>query len=68
MKTEKPDEKGFIAILKEAFTKSGGCCGAGQGNPKGERKPTSPRGNDAIDPESPRMIQRFHCEPSIQTP
>lgn len=30
MKTEKPEKKGFIAILKEAFTKSGGCCGAGQ--------------------------------------
>lgn len=30
MKTEKPEKKGFIAILKEAFTKSGGCCGAGE--------------------------------------
>lgn len=30
MKTEKPEKKGFFAILKEAFTKSGGCCGAGE--------------------------------------
>jgi hypothetical protein len=30
MKTEKPAKKGFIAILKEAFSKSAGCCGAGE--------------------------------------
>jgi len=30
MKTEKPIKKGFFGILKESFTKSGGCCGAGE--------------------------------------
>jgi len=30
MKTEKPTKKGFFAILKEAFSKSAGCCGAGE--------------------------------------
>lgn len=30
MKTEKPEKKGFFALIKEAFTKSGGCCGAGE--------------------------------------
>ena len=30
MKTENPAKKGFFAMLKEAFTKSGGCCGAGE--------------------------------------
>ena len=45
MKTEKPDKKGFIAILKEAFTKSGGCCGAGQtcGTPSKETAKEQPK-------------------------
>lgn len=30
MQTDKPVKKGFFAMLKEAFTKSGGCCGAGE--------------------------------------
>ena len=36
MKTEKPEKKGFFALIKEAFSKSGGCCGAGEtcGGPK----------------------------------
>lgn len=30
MKSEKTPKKGFFGILKESFTKSGGCCGAGE--------------------------------------
>lgn len=30
MKTEKPVKKGFLALLRESFTKTGGCCGAGE--------------------------------------
>ena len=30
MKTKKTEKKGFFAILKEAFSKSAGCCGAGE--------------------------------------
>ena len=45
MKTEKPIKKGFFGILKESFTKSGGCCGAGETCARSEgrrdRKPTS---------------------------
>lgn len=30
MKNEKPTKKGFLSIIKEAFSKSAGCCGAGE--------------------------------------
>ena len=30
MKTDKPIKKGFFAILRESFAKTGGCCGAGE--------------------------------------
>ena len=44
MKTDKPIKKGFFAMLRESFTKSGGCCGAGEtcGAPakEGHKAPT----------------------------
>jgi hypothetical protein len=45
MKTEQPTKKGFFAILKEAFTKSGGCCGAGEtcGTPSKEADTAQPK-------------------------
>jgi len=30
MKTEQKAKKGFLGMLREAFTKTGGCCGAGE--------------------------------------
>lgn len=30
MKTEQKTKKGFLGMLREAFNKTGGCCGAGQ--------------------------------------
>ena len=30
MKTDKPAKKGFLSILRESFSKTGGCCGAGE--------------------------------------
>jgi hypothetical protein len=38
MNNEKPTKKGFVSILKEAFSKSAGCCGAGEtcGDPSKE--------------------------------
>ena len=30
MKTDQKTKKGFFGILKESFTNSGGCCGAGE--------------------------------------
>ncbi len=30
MNNEKKPRKGFFAILRESFTKTGGCCGAGE--------------------------------------
>jgi len=42
MKTDKPVKKGFFALLRESFTKTGGCCGAGEtcgGSSKSTDKP-----------------------------
>jgi len=30
MKTDKPIKKGFFSLLRESFSKTGGCCGAGE--------------------------------------
>ena len=30
MKTDKPVKKGFFALLRDSFTKTGGCCGSGE--------------------------------------
>lgn len=30
MNNEKKPKKGFFSILRESFTKTGGCCGAGE--------------------------------------
>ena len=53
MKTDKPEKKGFFAVLKEAFTKSGGCCGAGEtcGGPERDADNNRAQAKDA--PKAP---------------
>jgi hypothetical protein len=54
MKKEEPNPKGLFGFIKEAFSKSAGCCGAGQTCGTPETPPVKPEGEAPQKPAEKR--------------